>query len=398
MENLQEQKNIFQLVMGYVNILLKGWKLIFLTTFIFGFVSVSFGVLTLFLPPEKNPMPNTYTSRTELLLSSGNSNDMLSLLSGGSFGGSGRVEDTAQMLISLLNSNAVVDLIIENINLPKLLNIPPDTEKKQLREYILRKRGINFDVRSKQITIAVVDRSPERAKLLTEANVQGLTQWLTEFGGTQSAKHVRLLEKTLLEIETKIASLETQISEFQQRYGALTIQEIAESQNEMLNYLRSRLVELELELKNYRSFTRVNDSTALRLQSERDNILEQIRLIESGVVDGVQKYPPKSQLPSLALEFSKLQIDREIQQKLYQTISERYEIARLSAAEEIPFHILEPAEVPQEKSGPNRKDMVIKATMMGFALGVAIILLRHLWAHIKANPEKYGLPQGGKKT
>ena len=128
--------------------------------------------------------------------------------------------------------------------------------------------------------------------------VELLNEWFLTRGGTTKQKQKVLLEKKLAEVSTEIAELETQIQDFQRRYGVLTVEELATAQSAVLSDLRAQLVLKEMEIKNYTRFSRIEDPELLRLQAERDNIRELIEQNE-GRFGGLD-------LPSLSLEFERM--------------------------------------------------------------------------------------------
>ncbi|MFW5797937.1 MAG: hypothetical protein ACOCXE_05450, partial [Spirochaetota bacterium] len=102
---------------------------------------------------------------------------------------------------------------------------------------------------------------------------------------------------------------------------------------------------------------------------------------------GARTMPPRERLPELALEFRRLQTDLTIQQRIYQAISEQYEVARLTAESEPVFSVLERAEVPDRKAGPSRAELSMTVTLGTFAASIALAYLIHFLRSVWAQPE-----------
>ncbi|MBA7680810.1 hypothetical protein ES703_89131 [subsurface metagenome] len=139
----------------------------------------------------------------------------------------------------------------------------------------------------------------------------------------------------------------------------LTIEELAASQATLLADLRSQLILKEMEIKNYTQFTKIEDPVLIRLKAERDNILE---LIEQKERDFSRK-----DLPALSLEFARLRMALDIQTRIFESLSEQYEIIKLTLESEPVFQVLELAEVPDIKSGPSRSKICMVTVLIAFA-------------------------------
>jgi len=129
-------------------------------------------------------------------------------------------------------------------------------------------------------------------------------------------------------------NIESEIEAFQQEHGALDIREIASAQSTMLTDLRTTLTNLELEIHSYSEYSTIEDPSFIRLKNQRDNIITQIRRIEAGYTssDG-RKMPSIAELPQLSLTFTHLQAELSLKNQLYMTLSERYEVTKLMAAD-----------------------------------------------------------------
>ena len=80
-----------------------------------------------------------------------------------------------------------------------------------------------------------------------------------------------------------------------------------------------------------------------------------VKEVEGGFSSFEKVMTSQKELPRLALEFEHLKRDLLVQGKIYEILTQQYELAKLSLeAEEPIFQILELAEAPDRKSGPRR--------------------------------------------
>ena len=98
--------------------------------------------------------------------------------------------------------------------------------------------------------------------------------------------------------------------------------------------------------------------------------------------------------PELAMELARLEREAEIKSKVFLTLTQQYELARVEAKKDVPIvQVLDYAKPPEEKTGPNRKSIVLTSFLLSSFLGIAIILSLEL-AKAKIKPDEYKKAKG----
>ena len=162
-------------------------------------------------------------------------------------------------------------------------------------------------------------------------------------------------------------------SDFQSKYGILDVQNIANEKSTMMANLRSQLYLKEMELKTYSQFSKIEDPAMMKLQAERNNLLKLIKEMENGYSRYENLLPSQKDLPEMALEYSHLQRDLLVQEKIYEALIQEYELVKLSVeGDELWFQVIEKPEVPKVKVGPHRLLICMMATMVAFIGSMAL--------------------------
>lgn len=391
-----KERTLLEALLYYFGIIWKRKWLVIAFTLAGAAGSVAFSIISLKLPPDRSPLPNTYRANAVLMFqeSGAGMGTMSGLLS--AFGieeGRGDGGNMPQMALQVLKSRSFLDQLVEEFDIIEKYEIE-EHKRYTSRKAILDNAQHSYNRENGTLEIHFEDIDPVFAKNIVNRHVEMLRDWFEKEGGTMKSEQIRLLEERLIEVEEQINELEGKIREFQQRYGVLDIREIAEQQNAAIANLREQLVQVEMEIRNYEEYLKIEDPTLARLRAQRDNILGMIAEIEQGRSGGDLAFPSKAQLPQIAAMFSRMQLELEIQMGLYQQLSERYEIAKLSAAEESLFKVLEWAEVPDKKSGPSRSKICMYATVLGLLAGIVIAFILNAASRIRQDPEKKKLLRG----
>ena len=285
--------------------------------------------------------------------------------------------DYGELALMILQSRIILDPLVEEFDIIRKYKIE-ESIKTTSRNVLLNSIKFNYQKLTGALTISYEAIDPVFARDMVNRMVELLDEWFRYKGGTRKLKEKDLLEKKIGEISVDISRLESEIQSFHKKYGLLTVEELAGSQATLMADLRSQLVLRELEIKNYSLFSRIEDPELIRMKAERDNILE---LIEQN-----ERAFSQMDLPALALEFARLTMALDIQRRIYVSLSEQYEIIKLSLESEPMFQILELAEVPDEKSSPQRSKICIITVLIAFAGSIMLAFFLNALNKLKTDP------------
>ncbi|MBN2735792.1 MAG: hypothetical protein JXR70_02345 [Spirochaetales bacterium] len=396
-QNLNETSNERGLIEGllyFLNILFTKKWFIIIPTVVVGVLLSVFMYISMQLPPEQSPLPNIYRANCLILISGNESQSSVYSAIGAEqpFTNDDTAVDFGVTALGIIRTRGFLDRIIKKDIFKESFenNLDPKASQTDLRQFLSSKIEVSYDPNFRTLIISFLDIQPERSKVMANIVVEELDTWFSEYGLSQRQKYKNLLEKKLTEVFPKIAEYEVQIKNFQKTYGVFSIQDLASFQTGMLSELRSNLIIIELQIKNYEEFSKIEDPNLRRLKSERDNLITSIREIESGSSLG-DKIPSMNQLPDLALEFNRMNLNLDIQRAIYQHLSEQYELVKLSVESENVFNIIEWAETPDERDAPSRSLIIVAGIAIVFVLSSLIVLIsyyiRNLVDRIKRKKE-----------
>ncbi len=388
---LTEERGAVELFLHYLSIILRYKIFIMVITTVAAISVVTFSIISIKLPPERSPLPNTYRSDAKLIFQSNNdAGGMSSMLSmfGVDASMAGSIKDPSQMALQVLQSRPFLDSVSEHLNLPNRFGIEKNN-KSLLRSIIYSGSRYIYDQSTGTFSISFTSTDPEFATEVVTAEVELLGEWFQKEGISMRSSQLQMLEDKLSELSIEISKIESEIETFQIEHGVLDIEQLAQTQAALLLDLRTRLNQIELEIGEYSEYSTIEDPALVRLNAQKSNIINQIRRIERGYIssDG-RKMPSTEELPQLSLQFAHMTTDLELQMQLYKTLSERYEVTKLAAAEEGVFSILEPAEVPTEKVGPSRGRLCMMVTAGAFFGSIVLALLINMLLSVIKDPDK----------
>ncbi|TVR51865.1 MAG: hypothetical protein EA426_19635 [Spirochaetaceae bacterium] len=385
---LPQERTLLEGLLHYLGIILRYKWFILVVTILAAAGVVAFSIRSLQLPPEESPLPNRYRAYARLLLRDEAQDGMVAMLEAlGAPAPRGGTAGSGRLVLEVFNSRSFIDRIIEMNDMVAYYDMA-DATRTQQRDFVRSNTGGGLDAQAGILTLSYEDIRPEFAQQFANSIVDELDRYFRDRGGLTRGVVLESLRETLAAVESRVASIEAEIRAFQQRYGVLTVEELATSQTAMIRGLEADLVTLERAIRTQTERTRIeNDPELIRLRSERDIVSDLIREIEAGYAGGERTMPPRSQLPQLSLELGRLRADLELQQRLRTSLQEQYEIARLSAEANPGFTILEYAELPDEKTGPARGQISMMVTAGAFAGSIFLSFLHYGYKSIRKDPK-----------
>ncbi|MCE5256505.1 MAG: hypothetical protein LLF89_06630 [Spirochaetaceae bacterium] len=382
-------------LLDLVAIIWKHKKLIIGVTAAAMVVVLIYAIVSIKLPPEKSYLPNVYTSKATLLVQSGSSSGLSSALAAsglssvaGLAGISAGGNTNGQLAQTLATSNSVLDTLIQKYQLAARYKVKGPSMTSDTRAAVKQHLAAKYDEKTGLFTISYEDRDPVLAKQAVDVVVDELVKRFSTLGGDKAIQQRDLLEKKLAEVESNINDMQSKVKAFQNKYGTVQVEALATEQIAILARLRSELILKEMDISNYEKVSKINDPVMIQLKNERDDLVAKIKEIESGKGTGTKMMPSQKEMPDLAFEYAKLERDLAVQTEVYKTLTQQYELVKLTASGQEPaFQILEMAEVPDKKSGPSRAMTCVVVTFAAFLIAVLAAFAIESIQKMRNNPE-----------
>jgi tyrosine-protein kinase Etk/Wzc len=350
-------------------------------------ISILIMILSLILPSEISYLPNIYSSEAKILIPAkeekGIEANQIRELANTLLFNLDRDTKSGQMMIGILNTNTVIDGVIENYLFKKKPRLKELYDKKVLtrkdiRKIVLKSSEFEEDPATGFIYIRYKDIDPVVAKEMVDAFLEMLSTATHDFSLTQTIFKKRFVEERLEEIRIKLEVAEGNYIAFQKRYGIISPENEAQLLATSIAALRAELMKKEAELENYKR-THTDESGNSELKFEIENIKENIIKLTSGT---------GSKMSELSSQYKELKQSVENLQTLHDNLQQELELTKLQEKNEGPvIQILDPPEIPVKKSGPSRLIILLKIIAASFAITISVpILIQYFKVKMLENP------------
>ncbi|MGB8064566.1 MAG: Wzz/FepE/Etk N-terminal domain-containing protein [Candidatus Sulfotelmatobacter sp.] len=345
-------------------------------------------------------LPKRYTSVVKLMPPDGQSNSgmaMLAALSGKAGGLAGVAGDllgasgSGALFTGILQSRTVQDRLVQRFDLKRVYW---DRLDEDARKDLAEQTGIAEDRKSGIITISVTDRDAHRATALAQAYVEELNRLSAELSTSAAHRERVFLEERLKAVKLDLDQAAVDFSQFSSKNTAIDIKEQARAMVEAAAQLQGELIAAESEQKELEAIYASTNPRVLAVRARITELRTQLDKLGGGASEaatpGETAYPSIRQLPLLGVKYADLYRQTKIQEAVYETLTQQYELAKVQEAKETPaIKVLDPASRPERRSFPPRMSIIFMCASFGLAAAVFWLIVRHQWEQTDAmDPRK----------
>jgi len=386
--NLENQVDDEVNLVSYWQVIRKRWKVIF---YLF-VIAVAFTALVNFL------MDPTYQAKTTLMSVESSQTSFASALGalqnipfvGGAVSGS-LGKTATDKLVSILNSRTVSETVIKKLDLIKILfqnkwdekknawkTDKPPTLQDTLRILQMDMVQITSD-RKALIAIAVVHKDPKLAADIANEYTSSLHKFLNENAISLAKRNRIFLEKQLKTTKEDLKKAEEDLRAFQIEKKVAVMDAQAEGSIKVLAELKAQIIAREVQLGAMREFATRANPDVKRIEDEIREFRQQLGRMEKGPKDSKKEesigaFISLSEAPTVGLEYGRLKRDALIQQKVFELLTQQFELAKIEEAkDDITFQVIDSAIPPEKKIKPKRALNMALAGVVSLFVGVFLV-------------------------
>lgn len=363
---------------------------------------------TRIMPPDSDSSPGM-SMLAALAGRTGNTSDAGSAFSVGSMPGLGMLandllgtKSTGAVLIGILKSDTLRDRLIDRFNLQKVYS---DRYKEDARRDLDKLTDITEDRKSGIITIAVTDRSPQRAAAIAKAYVDELDRLVAELSTSAARRERMFIEQRLQTVKQELDASAHQFSEYASKNTAVDINAQTKAMVESAAVLQGQLIAARSELQGLEQIYTKNNIRVRTLQARIAELQKQLESMGGEApppegnstptdTNGTELYPSIRKLPLLGVQWADLYRQTKINETVFELLRQKYELARIQEAKEIPtIKVLDPPLVPEKKKSPHRILIILFGTLLAFASGCTWIVATSFWNEMSSEDLRKRLAQ-----
>ncbi len=282
-------------------------------------------------------------------------------------------KSTGALFAELLKSRTVQDHIVQRFELQKVYW---ERYEEDARKVLEKRTDITEDRKSGVISVAVTDRSPQRARDIAQAYVEELNRLVAQVSTSSARRERMFIEQRLTGVKADLEDAERQFGAFASANTTLDVKEQTKAMVESAAQLQGQLIAAQSELQSLEQIYTANNVRVRAAKARIDELNRQLAKFSgadtsperAGEATADELYPTIRKLPLLGVKWADLYRRVKVQETVFELLHQQYELARIQEAKEIPtVNMIDPANFPEKKSFPPRLAIIA----LGFALSLA---------------------------
>jgi uncharacterized protein involved in exopolysaccharide biosynthesis len=350
------------------------------------------GVLVAFL------LPAQYQSSVQLMPPDSQSSSGLAMLAaltaktGGGIGGIAGdllgIKGSGALFTGILHSRTVQDRLIARFDLRKVYS---DRLLEDARKELAENTAISEDRKNGIISVTVTDRDPRRAAAIAQGYVGELNQLVAELSTSAAHRERVFLEERLVGVKQDLDQASKDFSQFASKNKTIDIKEEARAMLQGASALEGELIATESELKGLETIYTDNNVRVRAMQARVNELRHQLEKLGGNNPNepspsgdkSDSSLPSMRNLPLLGVTYADLYRRVQIQEAVFETLTQQYELAKVQEAKETPsVKVLDAANVPERRSFPPRTLTMLLTAFFILGLATIGVLGRERWEKI----------------
>lgn len=299
------------------------------------------------------------------------------------------LKTSGDLFVGVLQSRTARDDIVNKFDLRRVYSLYPWASSwEDTREELGARTDVSSDRKSGIISIKVTDHNPRRAAAMAQEYVTELNHVITT-SNTSSAHRERVfLEGRLSEVKQDLESAEKDFSQFASKNTAINVPEQGKAMIAAAANLEGQLIAAQSQLESVRQIYTDTNVRVREAQARVDELRRQLGKITgqpggepiSSGKEPESGYPSIRQLPVLGVSYADLYRRTKVQEAVFESLTQEYELAKVQEAKETPsVKVLDPANVPGKKSGPPRLLISLGGMVLAGVVGVVWVFKMEHW-------------------
>lgn len=311
------------------------------------------------------------------------------------------LKNSGDLFIGILKSRSVEDDLITKFNLRKVYH-----EKKweDARDKLADKTDVSEDRKSGIIAVRVTDHDPQRAAAMAQEYIDALNRMVTHLNTSSAHRERVFLEERLGQVQIDLEAAEKDFSQFASKNTALDIKEQGRAMISAGAAVEGQMIAAQTELEGLRQIYTENNVRVRTLEARIAELRREAEKVggsapqagngqPGGSANNSQAnpnqpnnndllYPSIRQLPILGVTWADLYRRAAVQEKVFETLTQEYELAKVEEAKETPsVKVLDNPNVP-EKGFPPRFWFVFIGTILSMIGGIAFVIGGARWQEV----------------
>lgn len=309
---------------------------------------------------------------------------------GGAVGGA-LGKTATDKLVSILNSRTVAEETINKLDLTRVIFKEKwdekkgqwKTEKPPTMQDTVRLLQMDMvkvtDDRKGLISVSVEYENPKLAAAIANEYTVALQDFLSVNAISLAKRNRIFLGKQLELTKADLQKTEEDLKSYQTEKKVMAMDAQSEAAIKALAELKAQIIAREVQLGAFREFATKANPDVKGMEDELRELRLQLKRLETGSRkpgsdDSIGAIITLKEAPTVGLGYVRLKRDALIQEKVFELLTQQYEMARIEEGkDDITFQVIDPAVPPEKRFKPKRALNIMLAGVASSFFGLILV-------------------------
>jgi uncharacterized protein involved in exopolysaccharide biosynthesis len=328
------------------------------------------------LPPQQN------TSVAAALASQLGGMSGMASLAGGGLG----LKNPNDKYVALIKSRTVEDAMVKRYNLMQEYHQKLLSNARQVFESHAK---VEDSTKDDLIHISVQDGNPQRAAELANGYIDQFRDLSQHLAITEASQRRLFFEQELEKAKNNLVTAEEGLKQTELTTGVIQPESQERALIESASSLRAQIAAREVQIQGMQTYATGENSQLIQAQQELAGLRAQLAMLGgSSDSKGTELIVPKGRVPQAGMEYIRKARDVKYYETIFDILARQFEMAKLDEAKQGSLiQVVDPAIVPDRKSGPKRALIVLGTLIVSFIFSVFMAIIQASMGHLKEDPE-----------
>ena len=297
----------------------------------------------------------------------------------------------ADKLVAVLESRTMAEDVIQALDLMKVFFEEPWDKPLTLQDAVRSLIGITDITENKGlINISVEYKDPKNAADIANQYTVELQAFLTENALSMAKRKRIFIESQLRKVKGELQEAEETLKGFQTNKKILAIDDQTRASIYALADLKAKIRAKEVQLGVIQQFATPSNPDVISIKDELRELKKQLAMLESkGSNPEPEAIPSFSEAPTLGLQYVRLKRKAVTQEKVFELLTQQYEMAKIEEAkEDVTFQVIDRAIPPKERIKPKRRLNVMLTGVVSLFVGIFLAFFLEYLENLKERKEQ----------
>jgi len=335
------------------------------------------------MPPDGNAPSGLAALAAPLLGKASDGAGIGSLIGAGDVLGS--TKSSGALFTKVLQSQTIQNQLIKDFNLLEHYHLKYEEDA---RIKLTSRTSITEDKKSMVLTITVRDRDSDLARNLVQAYIDQLGKVMTNVATSAARRERIFLEQRLADEQKVLEESERQFSKFASSNMTLDVPQQTKVTVEAAARLQGEMIDARSQLEALEQVYAPDNVRVKSLRARIGALSRDLAKINSGRVmsevaqDPANPYPSVKNLPLIGVQWTDLYRNTKIHEAVFELLTQRYEVARIQEAKDLPSvkRLDEPS--VSERKYPSIAQVILLGAILSFLLACFGVYLKNRWERL----------------